>query len=130
MSLGSFVYSALPTRVVFGRGRIAEVGSEAARLGIRRPLVITTAQQAGSGQRLVAATGGVAFAGAAMHTPVEVTEDGELRLAGDGGTLWFWPAPVLVLVDLALLSGVAAAFRSRRRNFGRFLARTGGARVA
>ena len=59
MSLGSFVYSALPTRVVFGRGRIAEVGSEAARLGIRRPLVITTAQQAGSGQRLVAAMAAV-----------------------------------------------------------------------
>ena len=40
--VGPFVYTALPTRVVFGRGKISEAAAEARRLGMKRPLVITT----------------------------------------------------------------------------------------
>ncbi|NJM29202.1 MAG: maleylacetate reductase [Rhizobiales bacterium] len=79
-----FAYSALPTRVVFGRGKISEAASEAKRLGMKRPLVITTAQQAKSGQSIVRDTNGVAFAGAAMHTPIAVTEEAMAVLKSHG----------------------------------------------
>jgi maleylacetate reductase len=93
----NFIYTGLPTRVVFGRGKISEVANEAKRLGIARPLVITTVQQAEAGQKIVAQTGGVAFAAAAMHTPVIVTEmamammraeacDGTIALGGGSST--------------------------------------------
>lgn len=93
----SFTYAALPTRVVFGRGKVSEAAAEAKRLGITRPLIITTAHQAGSAADIVGAAGGVAFAGAAMHTPVDVTEaamaivkaekcDGTIALGGGSST--------------------------------------------
>jgi maleylacetate reductase len=92
-----FIYAALPTRVIFGRGKISEAAHEATRLGIKRPLIITTGHQASSGLEIVKATGGVAFAGAAMHTPVNVTEeamafakaqgcDGTIALGGGSST--------------------------------------------
>jgi alcohol dehydrogenase class IV len=95
--MNSFIYTALPTRVVFGRGKIAEAAAEAKRLGMKRPLVITTKHQADSGNVIVAATGGFGFAGAAMHTPVDVTEkamavlkeqgcDGTIALGGGSST--------------------------------------------
>ncbi len=70
-----FNYTGLPTRVVFGRGKISEAAAEAQRLGLKRPLVITTSQQAEHGHALAAVTSGVVFAGAAMHTPISVTQD-------------------------------------------------------
>jgi maleylacetate reductase len=79
-----FVYSALPTRVVFGRGKVAEAAAEAKRLGISRPLVITTPHQAEAARGILTATSGVAFAGAAMHTPVAVTEQALAVFAGEG----------------------------------------------
>lgn len=92
-----FVHMALPTRVIFGRGKIAESAAEARRLGMNRPLVITTPHQAEAGVSLAAKTGGAAFAGAAMHTPVDVTEkamvimreqgcDGAIALGGGSCT--------------------------------------------
>lgn len=92
-----FVYAALPTRIVFGRGRILEAAREARRLGMKRPLVIATGRQAEQGRAILTATGGVAFAGAAMHTPVSVTEqamalvrsegcDGTIALGGGSST--------------------------------------------
>jgi maleylacetate reductase len=92
-----FVYTALPTRVVFGRGKISEAAAEAKRLGMKRPLIITTRQQEQSGLDLVKVTGGVAFTGAAMHTPMSVTEeamrvvqsegcDGSIALGGGSST--------------------------------------------
>lgn len=92
-----FTYAALPTRVIFGRGKVREAAAEAKRLGMRRPLVITTHQQSGSGAELVSSTQGVAFAEAAMHTPVDVTEkamavmqregcDGTIALGGGSST--------------------------------------------
>lgn len=95
--MNPFIYTALPTRVVFGRGRLADVAAEAKRLGMKRSLVITTSHQANSGLAIIKQTGGVAFAAAAMHTPVGVTEqalaivkaegcDGTIALGGGSST--------------------------------------------
>src|ERR1700674_3899557 len=79
MTLGDefFVYNGLPTRVVFGSGTSARVGEEIRRLGVRRPLVLATPQQAREAQALADSLGmqvaGV-FTEATMHTPVDVTE--------------------------------------------------------
>ena len=73
----SFTFSANPARVVFGSGTIAQLPQEVERLGCKRVLVLTTPQQEGDARRTAAAIGdrcaGV-FAGAVMHTPVNVTE--------------------------------------------------------
>jgi hypothetical protein len=45
---------------------------------------------------------------------VAVTADGRLRTAGSSGVLWFWPAPVLLAIDLALAAGALWAWRCRR----------------
>lgn len=72
-----FVFAGLTTRVVFGHGTIATVPDEVARMGHSRAMVLSTPQQADQAQALADALGarsaGV-FAEAAMHTPVEVTE--------------------------------------------------------
>ena len=70
-----FRFDGLPTRVVFGEGTLAEAAAEVARLGRRRALVLATPGHAGAAERLAADIGAVGvFAGAVMHTPVEVTE--------------------------------------------------------
>ncbi len=92
-----FIYSALPTRVIFGRGKIAEAAGEAKRLGMKRPLVITTAHQGASAAPIAALANGVSFARAAMHTPVNITDqamavlqaeacDGTIALGGGSST--------------------------------------------
>ena len=68
-----FVHNPLPTRVLFGRGTRAEVGAEAERFGLRRPLVLTGAQQASLGRGLAENFGWPHWAGARMHTPEETT---------------------------------------------------------
>src|SRR5712692_8648709 len=79
MTIGheTFVYNGLPTRVVFGSGTSARVGEEARRIGVKRPLVLSTPEQKNEAEALAAKLGmdvaGV-FTGATMHTPVEVTE--------------------------------------------------------
>src|SRR5256885_16266863 len=79
MTVGNeiFVYNGLPTRVVFGSGTSARVGEEARRIGVKRPLVLSTPEQKDDAQALAAKLGmdvaGV-FSGATMHTPVGVTE--------------------------------------------------------
>ena len=95
--MNPFIYTGLPTRVIFGRGKISEAASEAKRLGMKRPLVITTPHQSDSGQKLVVDTDGILFAGAAMHRPVTVTDkamailkaqgcDGTIALGGGSAT--------------------------------------------
>ena len=37
-----FVYEALPVRVIFGSGTVAQLTAEAGRLGVRRVLVLST----------------------------------------------------------------------------------------
>jgi maleylacetate reductase len=71
-----FVFPGLATRVVFGHGTLASVPDEVARLGRARALVLSTPHQRAEAEALAARLGARAagvFAGAAMHTPVEVT---------------------------------------------------------
>lgn len=72
-----FVHRQPAVRVRFGAGSIDALADEAAGIGARRAFVLTTPQQADLAERAAALLGGRAagaFTGAAMHTPVEVTE--------------------------------------------------------
>ncbi len=72
-----FAYSASPQRVVFAPGGHNRIAAEVAALGRKRALVLTTPEQAASGEVLAGSLGGAGagvFSGATMHTPVEVTE--------------------------------------------------------
>lgn len=72
-----FIYSTWPSRVVFGAGRVRDVGEEVTRLGVTRALVLGTPSRAGDAEDMASALGDLAagvFAEARMHTPVEVTE--------------------------------------------------------
>src|SRR4051812_2164796 len=86
----SFTYSGLPARVVFGAGTLARLPDEIALLDLQRVLVLTTPPRASEGEALARRIGSRAagvFAGATMHTPVEVTETAMQRvaeLAADG----------------------------------------------
>lgn len=73
----SFTYNANPGRVVFGSGTIERVGPELERLGVRRAMVLSTPAQQSDASALASRLGDGAagvFAGATMHTPVEVTK--------------------------------------------------------
>ena len=76
-AIRAFTFKGLPSRVVFGDGTLGEVGPEIERLGRSRALVLSTAGHAAAAERLAADLGARAagvFAGAVMHTPVDVTE--------------------------------------------------------
>ncbi|MAW37343.1 MAG: maleylacetate reductase [Rhodospirillaceae bacterium] len=77
--MDSFIFKGLPTRVIFGRGKLAVLGHEVERLGLTRVAVLTTPQQRATGQEIAGQLGPVLCAGhldtATMHTPLEVTED-------------------------------------------------------
>lgn len=73
----SFAATLAPMRVRFGAGARHLVGEEMARLGLSRALILTTPQQADTGADFAAALGAQAvgvYSGAAMHTPVAVSE--------------------------------------------------------
>jgi maleylacetate reductase len=73
----AFRYTANPARIVFGAGTAAQAGEEVARLGASRVLFLCGRAQAGAAQPVRDALGpllAAEFDGAAMHTPVEVTE--------------------------------------------------------
>jgi maleylacetate reductase len=73
----TFIYNGLPTRVVFGFGTSSRAGEETRRIGIKRPLVLSTPEQRPQAEALAARmemqVAGV-FSGAMMHTPVDVSE--------------------------------------------------------
>lgn len=84
-----FVFSGMTTRVVFGSGTLAEAGAELRRLGHKRALVLSTPDQEAQGRSLADALGDLAagvFAGAAMHTPVEVTDTAMAAFRDSGAT--------------------------------------------
>ncbi|KAF7195548.1 Maleylacetate reductase 1 [Pseudocercospora fuligena] len=76
----AFEYNANPGRVVFGSGTIKKLPSEIKRLGLTRPLLLSTAQQKDQVAQLepilkdasIASAG--LFSNATMHTPTDVTE--------------------------------------------------------
>ena len=72
------VFQSLPSRVIFGKGALAGVAEEAEALGCRRLLVVCTRSQRAAADRamgFLAGAGAALFPGAAMHTPVEVTQE-------------------------------------------------------
>jgi maleylacetate reductase len=72
-----FTYSGSPAHIVFGNGASSEIGSWVEKLGCKRALVLSTPHQAADGEALAKRLGPLAagtFSGAAMHTPVDVTE--------------------------------------------------------
>lgn len=90
----AFTYTATPSRVVFGAGRLSQAAAELDRLGVSRALVLSTPQQSSDAHALAARLGDRAagvFDGAAMHTPVEVTADAlsVLRETGADGVVSF-----------------------------------------
>jgi maleylacetate reductase len=79
-----FTYAGPPARIVFGNGASADVGQWIEQLGCRRALVLSTLAQAGHAEDLAARLGALAagtFTGAAMHTPVAVTEEALEKVA-------------------------------------------------
>ncbi|AUH50282.1 maleylacetate reductase [Chromobacterium sp. ATCC 53434] len=73
-----FIYTAVPTRVIFGAGTRTGVADEAARLGMSRVLLVHGPAHQAEADRLAARLGHL-FAGAypraAMHTPTSVTDE-------------------------------------------------------
>jgi maleylacetate reductase len=79
-----FTYAGAPARIIFGNGASAHVGEWIEKLGCRRAIVLSTPAQAGHAEELAASLGALAagtFTGAAMHTPVEVTEEALSKVA-------------------------------------------------
>ncbi|MGP3951524.1 maleylacetate reductase and hydroxyquinol 1,2-dioxygenase domain-containing protein [Streptomyces sp. 7N604] len=80
-----FLYSSQSARVVFGAGTLGRLRQEVEDLGCVRALVLTTPEQAPLVEHARDVLGSLAvgeFTGAAMHTPVEVTERA-LQIADD-----------------------------------------------
>lgn len=72
-----FIYSGSPAHIVFGEGKSAAAGEWVEKLGCERALVLSTLQQRTDAEALAERLGSLAvgvFAGAVMHTPVDVTE--------------------------------------------------------
>ena len=85
-----FTYNALPGRVIFGPGKLAETRAETEALGIKRALVLCTPQQRnlaeGVAELLGDLTAGI-YDQAVMHVPAETVADvmkvvGELEIDG------------------------------------------------
>ena len=102
----NFTYAALPTRVVFGAGRIRELAAEVGRLGANRVLLICTPGRAAMVRRLASElpVSGL-FAEAAMHTPAALVEKARRQASevqadacvavGGGSTIGFGKAIAL-----------------------------------
>ena len=72
-----FVYEALPMRVLFGVGTRSSVRDEAVRLGMSRVLVVCGPAHENAAREMAGELGDLyagTYAGARMHTPVDVTE--------------------------------------------------------
>ena len=79
-----FVYEALPMRVLFGVGTRSSVRDEALKLGMSRVLIVCGPSHEASAQQIALALGDLhadTYAGARMHTPVEVTQEALARLS-------------------------------------------------
>ncbi|MGO2006639.1 maleylacetate reductase [Vreelandella alkaliphila] len=78
-----FVYNGLPSRVVFGQGTLSRLSEELELLSCSRALVLATPQQQQQAQDVLKQLGdkGIdVYAQAAMHTPVDITEDALQRV--------------------------------------------------
>ena len=88
--IAPFTYQALPMRVVFGAGSLADLPDEVAALGLTRVLVLCSPEQEATGQQVADALGDRAagvLPEARMHVPVEVAHrarDLARELGADG----------------------------------------------
>ena len=81
--IDAFTYAGSPARIVFGNGAVRSVGEWLEKSGCSRALVLSTPFQQADAVALAGRLGGLAvgvFAGAVMHTPVEVTEEAVARV--------------------------------------------------
>lgn len=146
----SFLYDQLPLRVRFGPGAIEQVGEEAARLGAKRALVLTTPGRQALGQRVADLIGTGAcgiYAGAIMHVPAEAAAAARaeaarlnadaLVAAGGGSTIGLAKAialesglPILALPttysgsEMTAVVGITEGGLKRTRRDPRILPRT------
>jgi maleylacetate reductase len=75
--IAPFTYVAHPARVIFGSGTIEQLPAEAERLGLKRVLVLSTPEKESAALSVSERMGNLSaghFAGAVMHTPVDITE--------------------------------------------------------
>lgn len=84
-----------------------------AAANVSRPIppLVRTAAPAGTTLSMAGAPGWVR----GWFHPTAVTPDGRLRLGEGRGPVWFWPATVLVAVDLALLAAALVGVARARR---------------
>src|SRR6516164_1527976 len=78
-----FTYNTSPSRIIFGPGRLSELGIELDRLGIQRAFVVSTQGRVQLADAVVHQLGdrtGGLYAQAVMHTPVAVTAEALARL--------------------------------------------------
>ena len=76
--IDAFIYAGTPARIIFGNGAVRSVGEWIAKSGCSRALVLSTPSQKADAAILAGRLGSSAvgvFSGAAMHTPVAVTEE-------------------------------------------------------
>jgi alcohol dehydrogenase class IV len=74
----SFIYTAHPTRVVFGPGALQHLGREIDALGAKRALVLCTPEQTAAAERVATLLGERAagiFPHAVMHVPIETARE-------------------------------------------------------
>ncbi len=77
-----FTATSAAVRVRFGSGVRWKLAEEMAALGLSRALILTTPQQAATGEEFVALLGGKAaglYCRATMHTPVDISEEATAR---------------------------------------------------
>ncbi|EJJ31271.1 maleylacetate reductase [Rhizobium sp. CF142] len=75
--IDAFSYAGSPARIVFGDGSRSKVAEWIVTAGCKRALVLATPHQRADAEALATEIGSLAcgvFAGATMHTPVDVTE--------------------------------------------------------
>lgn len=83
----SFIYEALPMRVVFGPGSVGRVTEELDHLGVERVLVLSTPEQVETARTIAATLGersvGV-HPGATMHVPISAADEAAALAARRG----------------------------------------------
>jgi len=75
--MNPFTYDQLAARIVFGAGRVAEVGAEVERLGARKVMLIADGQARGPGSTITGQLGSrlaLTWNEVAQHVPVDLAE--------------------------------------------------------
>ena len=78
MDMKEFVYTAQPSRVIFGAGSLSHLEREIDLLGARRAIVLSTPEQAEQARAIAERIGNRAagvFARAVMHVPIETARE-------------------------------------------------------